>query len=73
MLLTVQQVAAALQVPQRRVYEMIRLGLLPAVHLGRQVRISQAALDSFIAGGGRQFAGGWRKAPADDTRTAEMR
>ncbi len=38
-LLTIPEVAAILNVSVPRVYELIRLRLLPAVHLGRQVRV----------------------------------
>lgn len=41
---TVEQVAAMLLLSRYRVYEIIRLRLLPAVHIGRQVRIEESAL-----------------------------
>jgi excisionase family DNA binding protein len=35
-----------------RVYELVRLGLLPAVKFGRTVRFDPAALAAFVAQGG---------------------
>ena len=46
-LLTTKQAARVLQVPQPRVYEMAREGLLPSgvvVRLGRQVRLNEERL-----------------------------
>lgn len=58
---TVGEVADGLRLSRSAVYGLIRAGLLPAVHLGRQVRIPVAALEAFIAAGGRGWPGGWRK------------
>jgi len=60
-LLTAQQVAVLLQVPKARVYELAREGLIPAVRLGRQIRVSASALDDWIADGGRALPDGWRR------------
>jgi excisionase family DNA binding protein len=57
----VEEVAALFDVSQRRVYALIREGLLPAVYLGRQVRVSRDALDAFVRDGGKRFAKGSRK------------
>jgi excisionase family DNA binding protein len=54
-LLTAQQVAVLLQVPTARVYELAREGLLPAVRLGRQIRVSSSALENWIADGGQSL------------------
>ena len=51
-LLTVSEVARQLRVSNARMYELVRAGLVPAVHLGRQVRIPLCALRSWIANGG---------------------
>ena len=59
-LLTAEQVAVLLQVPKARVYELAREGLLPAVRLGRQIRVSASALDEWIADGGRALSDGAR-------------
>lgn len=62
-LLRIPHVAQVLDVPQARVYEMIRQGLLPCVRLGRQVRVSEEALRRFIETGGQALPGGWRREP----------
>lgn len=59
-LLRVPEVARILDVPETRVYEMARQGLLPVVRLGRQIRIDREALDEFIRNGGRTLPGGWK-------------
>jgi excisionase family DNA binding protein len=61
MLLTVAETADVLRVTPQRVYELIRDGLLPGIRLGRQVRVDDAQLQAWIAGGGRRLAGDWRK------------
>ncbi len=55
-LLTATEVADLLRVPKGRVYELVRQGLLPACHLGRQIRIEERALREWIAGGGQGLA-----------------
>lgn len=62
-LLRVPHVARVLDVSEARVYDLIRLGLLPAVRLGRQVRVSEEALDKFIAQGGQPLPGGSHRDP----------
>lgn len=57
-LLKVEDVASILNVKSFRVYELIRLGLLPAVRLGRQVRVDTDQLDSWIAAGGQEYHDG---------------
>ena len=52
-LLTVAQTAKILAVSPARVYELRRLGLLPCVQLGRQVRVEATVLRAWIAEGGR--------------------
>jgi excisionase family DNA binding protein len=51
-LLTLQQTAAFLQVPYPRAASLARLGLIPAIRLGRQVRIDPTQLQRFLAEGG---------------------
>ncbi|MGD1149134.1 MAG: helix-turn-helix domain-containing protein [Thermoanaerobaculaceae bacterium] len=60
-LLRVEKVAELLDTSTARVYELIRLRLLPAVRLGRQVRVAQEALDEWVRNGGQPLAGGWRR------------
>jgi len=49
---TAQEAAERLGVRLHRCYELIREGQLPAVRLGRQVRVDPAALEEFIRSGG---------------------
>ena len=57
----VPEVARILDTSEQRVYELIRAGMLPAVRLGRQVRVDKEALDQFIKNGGMAYPGGWKK------------
>lgn len=52
-LLRVPEAAVVLGVSAARTYELIRVGILPSVRLGRQVRIDLAALEEFVRAGGR--------------------
>lgn len=52
-LLRVPQVASILGTSTGRTYELIRMGLLPAVRLGKQVRVSPEKLREFMATGGK--------------------
>ena len=69
-LLTCERVGDILDVPTRRVYWLIREGLLPGVHLGRQVRVAEDTLQHFIKEGGARFPGGWRKDPGPESRAS---
>lgn len=51
-LLTVEEVAAILRTHPDCVYRMIRAKRLPAVRLGRAVRVAREALDRWILEGG---------------------
>lgn len=62
-LLLMDEVADTLRVPKRRAYELARLGLLPVVRVGRQVRVAEPALDAWIEAGGQALDGGWRRQP----------
>ena len=48
-LLTMRQAAARLNVPESRAYELARQGKLPAVRIGKYVRISAEALAQYQA------------------------
>jgi len=61
-LLKVPEVAELLQVSEWRAYQLVREGILPAVHLGRQVRIPADKLREFVESGGKRLDGGWRRA-----------
>lgn len=55
------RVAKYLGVGVPRVYEMARQGLIPCVHLGRQIRFSVKMLREWQDQGGKQLPGGWKK------------
>ena len=59
-LLTITEVSKQLNVSKERVYDLVRSGLIPSVHLGRQLRVSQEALQDWANSGGRALPGGWR-------------
>ena len=65
-LLSVEQVAKILGTSKARIYELIRDDLLPAVRLGRQVRVADEFLEEWIAQGGQALPGGWRREPPDE-------
>ena len=52
-LLTATQVAPLLKVREARVYELARLGIIPSVRLGRQVRFDPDQIAGWILAGGR--------------------
>jgi excisionase family DNA binding protein len=54
-------VAKILSVSNTRVYDLIRKGLLPCVHIGRQIRINPTTLEEFIQTGGKVLDNGWKK------------
>ena len=51
-LLTVPEMATALNVSQARGYELVRKGLIPAIRIGRQVRVHPDQLERWMAEGG---------------------
>lgn len=57
---TVPEIADLLQMKRERVYEAVRLGLVPAVHIGRQIRIEEKAFVEWVRDGGQTCAAGWR-------------
>ena len=61
MLLTAEEIAKILRVRKDNVYRMVREGILPAVHIGKTVRIDAEKFQKWIDSGGQQFEGGWRK------------
>ena len=54
-LLTVPEVADVLRVPRARAYDLVKQGLIPAVRVGRQIRVDAAALRRWIQAGGRSL------------------
>jgi putative molybdopterin biosynthesis protein len=62
-LLKAKMLAEMLGVSEARAYELMREKILPTVRLGRQVRVSENALEQFVASGGKALPGGWRREP----------
>jgi excisionase family DNA binding protein len=48
-LLSLPEVAARLRLPKGRVYELARQGRLPAVRIGKYVRVQREQLEAWIA------------------------
>lgn len=49
LLLTVPEAARVLRISRNKVYELVRQRLIPAVRLGKNIRIPRQALDRWIA------------------------
>lgn len=49
-LLTVQEAAKLLRVSRNATYELVARGDLPAIRLGRQIRISRALIEQWVSG-----------------------
>jgi len=60
-LLRLEEAAKILNVTYFRACELVRRDILPAVKLGRQVRIDPGRLQHFIENGGKSLPGGWRR------------
>ncbi|MBY0507901.1 MAG: helix-turn-helix domain-containing protein [Bryobacteraceae bacterium] len=60
-LLTIAQLGEVLGVSYARAADIIRRSLIPAVRIGRQVRVSPDALNAFIEAGGYKLDGGWKR------------
>jgi len=54
-ILTAPEVATRLRISPQRAYELARLGLLPCIRIGRQVRFNEASLETWIADGGQGY------------------
>ena len=59
--LEASEVAEMLSVSKPRVYDLVRRGLVPAVHLGRQLRFRLSDIEAWVQRGGSQLPGGWRE------------
>ena len=53
--LTVNELADTLGLSTDRVYEALRLGLLPGVRIGRQVRVEEQAFREWVSNGGQRY------------------
>jgi len=64
----VDWLAEVLDCTVQSAYRLIREGIVPAVKLGRAVRVDEDMIREFVRNGGKAFAGGWRKesAPAEN-------
>ena len=58
---SVGEVSRLLGLRKARVYTLVREGVLPAVHIGRQIRIDKNALSEWIRAGGCALPGGWKR------------
>ncbi|WP_221828602.1 helix-turn-helix domain-containing protein [Neobacillus niacini] len=54
-LLKMDDVARILDVTNDRAYALIRAGIIPAVYLGRQVRVEEEQLKEWIKKGGKSI------------------
>jgi putative molybdopterin biosynthesis protein len=50
LVLTVPEVAAELQIPASTVYDLIRRGVIPAVRVGKRLRVPKRRLEDWING-----------------------
>lgn len=65
----VSALAERLGVSEQRAYELARENLVGGVvRVGRQIRIDLDQLENWIASGGQQLAGGWKRQADDDSR-----
>lgn len=48
LLLRVSEAATVLRISRNKAYELVRQGVLPAVHLGKNIRIPRQALERWI-------------------------
>jgi excisionase family DNA binding protein len=69
-LLTIDEVACVLRVRRPRAYELARQGLLPVTRLGRQLRVEDEALATWVRSGGGPLPGVWR--PRRQATTSPM-
>ncbi len=67
-LIDVNEASQMLGLTKQRTYGLVRNGLIPAVHVGRQVRFDPGAIQKWISEGGKALPGGWRQEP---TTTAQ--
>lgn len=51
----VAPVAERLDLPERRVYELVRAGVLPHVRVGRSIRFDLDAIEKWIGEGGAGY------------------
>jgi excisionase family DNA binding protein len=71
--LTVAEIASLLKLNQQTVRNWIDAGKLPAVRVGRRVRVRQSEFEQFIAAGETAAAREPQDASPGDDQTAELR
>lgn len=74
-LATARELESETKVPARRLLQLVRTGVIPrgvAVHFGRQVRFARGPFLAWLASGGAQLPGGWRR-EAPKVQEAEAR
>lgn len=59
-LLTAAEIGEVLRLKPARIYELVRSGTLPCVHLGRQIRFDPIRIQEWIDSGGQALSAGWR-------------
>jgi excisionase family DNA binding protein len=59
--LTTVDVAERLNVQDYRVRDLARRKMIPFFRVGRQLRFDARAIENWIAGGGSELPGGWRR------------
>jgi hypothetical protein len=60
-LLTLRQLEEITQLPDSRLCDLARQGILPVVRFGRQIQIDPDAFEEFKRSGGKSLPGGWRR------------
>lgn len=55
-MLRVGTVASLLDLPEKRVYELVRAGVLPHVRIGRSIRFNADTLAAWLDAGGGGYA-----------------
>ncbi len=69
-LMTPDEMAAAIRLPRRQIYEAVSAGQLPCIRIGRRLRFSRAAIEQWIAAQTTQATGEQAGRMADN-RAAE--
>ena len=73
--LTVEEAAAVLRIGRTAAYEAARRGELPAVRIGRSLRVPRAALEQLLTAAGTdspQTNGAGTTAPPDERRSNDL-
>ena len=60
-LLKISEASNIINCSRSRTAALVRMGILPAVRLGRQIRIDPNKSQAFIEQGGQPLPGGWKR------------